>query len=639
VLFHVAQLKGGGFVVTSADDGIQPVIAFSEGNSLVADANNPLWALINKDLSQRRDSLAVFRASPTNAQPTVAYTKPFGQVAPETEWAELLNDNAIMPLGVTTVSDLRVNALVQSHWGQGNVSGFWANYNCYNMYTPNAYPCGCVATAMAQIMRKHCYPTSSIPARVFNCSINAVRQPLTMIGGTYDWSNMMLTPDEGFDTAPSDVIRAAIGKICYDAGVSVEMSYTVNSSGSNSYKVPNALRNVFCYASACYNRVYTSDLEENIKNAILVNLDHGYPVYLEISDLSDNSHAVVADGYGYNNNIRYIHLNMGWNGGGNGGYQNAWYNVPTVDTVPYNFSFLDAIVYNIFPDSEKALVSGRVLSASGSPVASATVLVRDLSTGKQWLTLQTNSKGMYAFSWPNPGRWSEQAGICATDGINASYELPVTAYSSSSGNAGNVWGADVYLSEPAAYSLTLDLTGGANTPTNISVRVGANLPTNLTPPSRKGYIFSGFFDTTEMYWGTQYYDAAMNPLELWRDASIKVLYAHWEPIAVLIGENYIPYTWLDSFNLTGGYEYAAGADQDKDGFFAWQEYVAGTNPTNKLSAFQISDYSLDSLVWSPNLPDRIYKVFGKTNLSDVAESWTTPTNATHRFFRVSVELP
>lgn len=518
VLFHVAQLKGGGFVVTSADDGIQPVIAFSEGNNLVADVNNPLWALINKDLSQRRALLAVFRANSTNAQPTVAYTNPSGQVAPETEWADLLNDNIIMPLGVTTVSDLRVNALVQSHWGQGTVTGFWGDYNCYNYYTPNAYPCGCVATAMAQIMRKHCYPTSSVPAQTFSCSINNAWQSLTMKGGIYDWSNMILTPDEGFDTAPSEAVRAAIGKICYDAGVSVEMQYKANASGAYSEDVPNAFRNVFRYASAYYSSVYTSDIEEKIKNAILANLDHGYPVYLGIRDLYNNGHAVVADGYGYNNNVRYIHLNMGWNGGGNGGYQNAWYNVPTVDTIPYNFTFLDDIVYNIFPDSDKALVSGRVLSASGAPVASATVLVRDLTTEKQWLTLQTNSKGMYAFSWPNPG-YSMQAGIYATDGINASCEITVYAGRSDFWYVGNVWGADVNLSEPVAYSLTLDLTGGTNTPTNIPVRVGANLPTNLTPPSRKGYTFLGFFDVDEMYWGTQYYDAAMNPLELWRDAS------------------------------------------------------------------------------------------------------------------------
>lgn len=32
-LFHVVELDGGGFIVTSADDGVEPVIAFSDAES------------------------------------------------------------------------------------------------------------------------------------------------------------------------------------------------------------------------------------------------------------------------------------------------------------------------------------------------------------------------------------------------------------------------------------------------------------------------------------------------------------------------------------------------------------------------------------------------------------------------------
>ncbi len=45
--------------------------------------------------------------------------------------------------------------------------------------------------------------------------------------------------------------------------------------------------------------------------------------------------------------------------------------------------------------------------------------------------------------------------------------------------------------------------------------------------------------------------------------------------------------------------------------------------------------------WTPNLNTngevRVYKVMGKTNLTDAA--WMCPTNAAHRFFTVKVELP
>ena len=53
-LFHVVRFAEGGFVVTAADDGILPIIAFSGNDDLVVDANNPFWVLLNKDLPQRK---------------------------------------------------------------------------------------------------------------------------------------------------------------------------------------------------------------------------------------------------------------------------------------------------------------------------------------------------------------------------------------------------------------------------------------------------------------------------------------------------------------------------------------------------------------------------------------------------------
>jgi len=48
------------------------------------------------------------------------------------------------------------------------------------------------------------------------------------------------------------------------------------------------------------------------------------------------------------------------------------------------------------------------------------------------------------------------------------------------------------------------------------------------------------------------------------------------------------------------------------------------------------------VAWSPNLNtngiERIYTIWGKTNLTDGAE-WECPTNAAHRFFKVTVGLP
>ena len=48
------------------------------------------------------------------------------------------------------------------------------------------------------------------------------------------------------------------------------------------------------------------------------------------------------------------------------------------------------------------------------------------------------------------------------------------------------------------------------------------------------------------------------------------------------------------------------------------------------------------VTWSPNLNtngiERTYTIWGKTNLTDGAD-WECPTNAAHRFFKVTVEMP
>lgn len=102
-----------------------------------------------------------------------------------------------------------------------------------------------------------------------------------------------------------------------------------------------------------------------------------------------------------------------------------------------------------------------------------------------------------------------------------------------------------------------------------------------------------------------------------------------------------PYQWLDQYSLvTGGnYEAADALDTDGDGYAAWQEYIAGTVPTNRASVFKalvsISN-RLPRVAWTPDLgTGRIYTVEGRKNLT--GGSWGT-SNAASRFFRVKVAM-
>ena len=55
--FYVARLTGGGFVVTSTDTEIDPVVAISSEADLVEDSRNPLWLLPAWRLWRRRADL------------------------------------------------------------------------------------------------------------------------------------------------------------------------------------------------------------------------------------------------------------------------------------------------------------------------------------------------------------------------------------------------------------------------------------------------------------------------------------------------------------------------------------------------------------------------------------------------------
>ena len=85
-------------------------------------------------------------------------------------------------------------------------------------------------------------------------------------------------------------------------------------------------------------------------------------------------------------------------------------------------------------------------------------------------------------------------------------------------------------------------------------------------------------------------------------------------------------------------------DAQGNDMYVWQDYVAGTDPTDTNSVFTSNIDVVDGVpvvTWSPELPPekaalRAYTIYGKTNLIDKA--WHSPTNEASRFFKVEVEM-
>lgn len=388
-LFHLVALEGGGFVTVSADDSTPAIRGFSASGEIPEyDENNPLWTLLTGNNAKRRSKPRMEKRR----------VKPRRKSYGTTTSRQLLGASGDSHItSVDGIDDLRVAPLVKSTWNQQSVGG----KNVYNYYTPNGYPCGCVATAMAQLMRYHKYPSASVDSYSFTCYIDNVETNLSINGESYKWDNMPLNPTSGI----TDEERKAIGRICYDAGVAMRMHYGSAVSAAYGGFEPDPLKNVFGYRNA---EAYWEDdpdaniYDAGIYNGILANLDAGYPVLLGIGKTSDlhAGHAIIADGYGFNGGVLFCHLNMGW--GSNSDY---WYAIPKIDTDSTHgtFNVVNSLVYNIFPEAKGQIVSGRIVDPFGNPATNAVVVAEvRCQGGESYSTnVAASATGVYSLIVPS----------------------------------------------------------------------------------------------------------------------------------------------------------------------------------------------------------------------------------------------
>ncbi|OPZ97498.1 MAG: hypothetical protein BWY71_01599 [Planctomycetes bacterium ADurb.Bin412] len=203
------------------------------------------------------------------------------------------------------------------------------------------------------------------------------------------------------------------------------------------------------------------------------NLDAGQPLLLGIAG-GGYSHAVVADGYGYDSGTLYHHINFGWNGS-----NDAWYALPNVDT----YTNIGTCIYNVRTAGSGEIISGRVTDAAGNPLAGAEVSCKIGSTVVQQIT--TNARGIYALcglakqqtytvsaAKPPYGFLAQQAAT----GDSQDYEEP-----------GNVWGVD-FASVTAGPPTAFDGQAEALSGTAAAILLEAADDQMPNPPGQLEYV-------------------------------------------------------------------------------------------------------------------------------------------------------
>jgi hypothetical protein len=323
-VLHVINYEGGGFVIFSADNRAKPVLAYSDTDSFPVDEKLFPPGLIDW-LTYTKEYVDAIRKE--NKPQSFAQVQ---QVLPCEVGVEM---NIVPPdeCGPGTCQNEyeEVGPLLTSTWDQG------CGYNNNTPLCSSGGSCGraftgCVATAMAQVMRYHRFPTF------------------------YNWAVM---PNAVFGSG--NVGSPQISQLMRDIGDNVNMSYGCSGSSADTEdQVAQTFTTDFGYSSASYINYEGTANYDRVESEIRA----GRPVILRGGRRSGSwpfykyvdGHAWVADGFrdsflwsddcsmgwGYLS----FHMNWGW-----GGSFDGWYGFNDFTPGSNTFNYKSGAVVNIRP--------------------------------------------------------------------------------------------------------------------------------------------------------------------------------------------------------------------------------------------------------------------------------------------------
>lgn len=198
-----------------------------------------------------------------------------------------------------------VDPMLETESIRWNQTGFYNEACPFDASEGRNTLAGCVAVAMAQIMRYHKHPATGVGSHSYQHQVYGTIS--ADFGSTsYNWNNM---PGSVWNSEPE------VARLLFHAGVSVEMSYTPYSSSAATAKVAPAFRNHFRYPDALQisRNEFGGDFYSDYYVTMREELDAGRPFFFVLN--GPQPHAAVIDGY---NNEGYFHINFGWGGSDNG---------------------------------------------------------------------------------------------------------------------------------------------------------------------------------------------------------------------------------------------------------------------------------------------------------------------------------
>ncbi len=427
-----APAEGKGFVIVAADDRVRPVLAYSFRNNAMRDKMGSSMSWWLDGWQQQVDELRKEKSGERNE-----------------EWQQLLDG------GGTPRSLTALEPMITTQWDQD------APYNdsCPSRIefgsTVRALT-GCVATAMAQVMKYWNYPVHGTGTHTYNSvsffdlGYTFGEQTANFGATTYDWGNM---PDHLTVTSP-DVQKAAVATLMYHCGVACDMYYGSAAYGGSGTKIRNApylregnaLNGIIKYLgySSSATGMERIKYDDNAWTALVRGeLDASRPIiYAGFEQTA--GHCFVCDGY--DDESRY-HFNWGWSGDGDGFFtlNNL---TPNIGSYTYDFTIGQEILVGIQPptgedslciirqfpyteDFETAPTGWEATSSNlrhsySWTVVDSTGVDGNYSVGAYRAIIETCDDHMYSPSIVTPGDYKVNWQVCARqDSGSDSYTLTV----------------------------------------------------------------------------------------------------------------------------------------------------------------------------------------------------------------------
>lgn len=302
---YIITLNPKGFVIVSSNDHAFPILGYSFDNDISIE-KLPLSTLTYLNLA----SVEIIKSSNLKKS---AY---------QNIWEDIEN----VPISKTTFSSNSMAPLLTLRWDQGVPY----NNDCPTSSSGPGGHCvtGCVATAMAMVMKYHNYPEHGRGMKTFFWE---EMDTINFENTFYRWNEMTNTADN----ESSD----AIAELMYHCGISVDMNYGPEGSSSYTERVPDALRIYFRYHPSIRYKLRSSMLDNEWDMMIRDELSYNRPIIY--SGSGTGGHAFVCDGF---QDTCFYHFNWGWSG-----YANGYYYYNDLTPGSNDFTYSQGAVVNILP--------------------------------------------------------------------------------------------------------------------------------------------------------------------------------------------------------------------------------------------------------------------------------------------------